>query len=214
MSGGGRPHDGAVGDLRPGRRGPRGFLARRPAEPGRLAARAVSWALLLAPVWIGAGCCAPPSPPPEKFFDRSSVEETLKGFVYAIDTYQWEYAYQSMTSDTRAEVSQWKFQAAIRYLEDPQTKVPLFDLISNALTLRTPPRRLADDVSVVEVISRGRDSNDALVLRQVFIFFRKEHGEWLLDLMRSLGVEPGDRGTKDLSRLMDQALQRTRPRAS
>jgi hypothetical protein len=134
------------------------------------------------------GCCAPPGPPAGKFFDRRTVAGTLKGFVYAVDTHQWGYAYESLTASTRNEVGKLKFTAVIRFLEAPDCDVALYDLISNALELRSAPQFAGSDEARILVISQGRDSNDTLVFVEVFLYFRLEEGEWRIDLLRSLGV--------------------------
>lgn len=137
-----------------------------------------------------SGCCSPPCPPPGKFFDRADPVSTLKGFVYAVDTYQWDYAYESLTRGTRDEVGATKFQVVIRFLEEPSSGVPLFDLISSALDLRDDPQlALGGDESRILVISKGRNSGGQVVYFEVFVYFRREDDEWRLDLLRSLGVD-------------------------
>jgi hypothetical protein len=145
------------------------------------------------------GCCGVPPPPAEKFFDRTSPEATLKGFVYAVDAHQWGYAYESLSKSTRDEIGAVKFQVAIRYLREPETDVPLFDLISNALELRRPEGSTSEVERVLVVISKGHDSGGTLVFVKVRIYFGLEDGEWRLDLMRSLGREPGAGPPPDLS---------------
>lgn len=160
-------------------------------DPARAPSRWVLPGALLVACCGGflGGCCAPPGPPAGKFFDRLTVPGTLKGFVYAVDTHQWDYAYESLTASTRQEVGKLKFTAVIRFLEAPECDVALYDLISNALELRSGTQFAGRDEARILVISQGRDSNDTLVFVEVFIYFRLEEGEWRIDLLRSLGVE-------------------------
>lgn len=149
------------------------------------------WVSALSVCLLVAGCCAPPCPPPGKFFDRADPLSTLKGFVYAVDTYQWDYAYESLTKGTRDEVSATKFQVAIRFLKEPKTEVPFFDLISNALEFRDDPQfAVGGDEARILVIFKGKNaSGQTVYVFDVFVYFRIEESEWRLDLLRSLGVE-------------------------
>jgi hypothetical protein len=140
-----------------------------------------------------SGCCSPPCPPAAKFFDRQDPVSTLKGFVYAVDTHQWDYAYESLAKGTRDEVGPTKFQVVIRFLEEPESGVALFDLISNALDLRSDPEYgVGRDEARILVISKGRDSSGKTVYFEAFIYLRREDDEWRLDLLRSLGVDSPD----------------------
>jgi hypothetical protein len=97
---------------------------------GELARRA--W---LGFVCLAAGGCCTEVPRAEKFFDRSeSPVQTLRGFVYAVDTSQWEYAFQCLSSTSKAEITPFKLEAAIRWAKDPvYHEVWVRDLISSCL---------------------------------------------------------------------------------
>ena len=145
------------------------------------------------------GCCSVPPPPAAKFFNRDTPEDTLKGFVYAVDAHQWAYAYESLAESSRQEYGQLRVEVVIRFLAEPNTGIALFDLISNALELRTPPSYYAQGLRAeILVVTRGRDDTGRLVFFQASLYFVKEKAadgeiegeEWHLDLLRSLGVDP------------------------
>jgi len=160
-----------------------GISGRRPSGAG--SGTVLIGALIL---WLClGGCCSPPAPPAEKFFDRTTPTGTLKGFVYAVDTHQWDYAYESLSSASREEVGRITFQVAILYLNDPVVgEVPLYDLISSSLRKRGA-EEYAGDVARMRVITKARNENGSLVLFPVDLYFCREEKEWRFDLMRSLG---------------------------
>lgn len=147
-----------------------------------------------------AGCCVTP-PPAAKFFHRRSPEETLKGFVYAVDAHQWDYAHECLTEESRREVGAWKLQAALLYynVDVPfaggSVKVPLYDLVSNSL------KRLKDDAAIemgpgakrLEITTRARDSEGGLNYFPVTLYFLLEDGAWRLDLLGSMSTLAGVR---------------------
>ena len=138
------------------------------------------------------GCCGPGAPPAEKFFDRFTVENTLKGFVYAVDTYQWDYAYESLSSGSREAYSQLKLEVAVRFLSAPGG-VPLFDLISNALERRAAAEE-SGDLARVLVITKARDENGTLVHYEVYLYFVREavgtRWEWKFDFQATANGLP------------------------
>lgn len=169
---------------------------------GRLRNASASWmpCVALAACGILASCCSTPVPPADRYFDRHSVSGTMRGFVYAIDTHQWAYAYESLTAGSREEVGRLRFEVAIRFLSEPRTKVPLYDLISSALDIRGRPRYSPlGELALVKVVARGRDDDGKLILIPVYLHFAREDGEWRLDLLRSLGVETARRATRELT---------------
>jgi hypothetical protein len=132
-------------------------------------------------------CCSLPPPPAGKFFERGDPTSTLKGFVYAVDTHQWDFAYQSLTEASRKEIGPLKFQVAIRFLKDPVWhEVLVFDIISNALERRTKPEIAGDGRAFIRVVSKVRDAKNRPVYFPAMLSFLKEEGEWRLDLLDSL----------------------------
>ncbi len=151
--------------------------------------------LLGVAILAGSGCCGMPAPAPEKYFHRGTPDETLRGFVYAVDTHHWEYAWGCLTGPSRDEIgSQLRFQVAIRYLDEPSSGVPLYELVTSALRLRgraaySPDRTLAS----IRVYARGKNSEGTIVFKKVDLTFERAGEEWLLDLLRSFGIDPSTR---------------------
>ena len=140
------------------------------------------------------GCCVTP-PPAGKFFDRRSPTGTLKGFVYAVDAHQWRYAHDSLTEESRRELSSLELEGALRFLkvEIPcpggTVRVPLYELVSNALG------RLGDDASLemgpgarrLQIHTKAREANGNLFLTSADLYFLLEEDEWRLDFLGSIG---------------------------
>ena len=167
-------------------------VSRDRPEGRRAVLAACAGALWLAGV---AGCCGVPPPPAEKFFNRTSPLETLRGFVYAVDAHQWGYAYDSLTGSSREEVGFLKFQVAVLYLDDPvEGQVALFDLISNSIYRKTPARPAGPDMAAMTVVTHARDDRGKPVYFEAQLLFHYEEGEWRFDLLRSLDTFPRESG--------------------
>lgn len=139
---------------------------------------------------LPGACCAPP--PPGKFFAREeSPSETLKGFVYAIDTHQWDYAYESLTAASREEVGRLRFEVVIRTASVPvphgegEIEVPLYDLISNAVNPRRGQKGATEygDRALKRVFTKARDSQGNILGMEVDLHFLREDGEWKFDFL-------------------------------
>lgn len=141
------------------------------------------------------GCCGPRPPPPEKFFNRKeSPVETLKGFVYAVDTYQWDFAHACLSARSREEISPFKLEVALRFLKDPvYGEVDLFDVISSSVTRRGAPRydregaeRKWATTAWIRVISAARRPDGTRVEFDTDLSFVKEDGEWRFDFVGTI----------------------------
>lgn len=149
-----------------------------------------------------ASCCSPPPPPAEKFFDHSSALETLKGFVYAVDTHQWDYAYDCLNAASRAEIGRFKFEAALRWSNDPYYhEVPVADIISSSVyhVLRVEE---ATQRAKILVAAKGRNSRGVPFGTNASLFFVKEENEqWLFDFLETVNAMPGNHAppSEDLS---------------
>ena len=151
-------------------------------------------------LWIAgvSSCCLTP-PPAEKFFERDDPTSTLKGFVYAVDTHQWDFAYQSLTEASRKEIGPLKFEVAIRFLKDPILReVSIFDIISNALERRTKPQ-ISGDRAEIKVIPKVRGANNKPVYYDATLSFLKEDGEWRLDFLESLRAFLRDEAPQEMT---------------
>ncbi|MGQ9589259.1 MAG: hypothetical protein ACUVYA_03075 [Planctomycetota bacterium] len=159
----------------------------------RLSRKRLSVCLSAALALSSASCCSPPAPRAEKYFDRKTPDDTLRGFVYAVETHQWGYAWDALAPSSQREIgSPLRFEAAIRFLEEPQSRVPIYELVTSALRLRSrrvlySPER---DRAAIDVVARGRDPQGTVVFLPFRAILERARDEWRLDLLRSLGVEP------------------------
>ena len=127
-----------------------------------------------------AGCCVP-APRAEKYFDREDPLGALKGFAYAVEAEQWDYAYESLTEGTREEIGHLKFRVAIEFLNDPIGHVSIYTLVTNVFAWAP----LSEDShhARVRIVSRGTQPDGRLVVRALDVVLSFEDGEWHLDLL-------------------------------
>lgn len=136
----------------------------------------IAWPLVLAL----AGCCVP-APGAEKYFDRENPLGALKGFAYAVEAEQWDYAYQSLTEGTREEIGRLKFRVAIKFLNDPIGDVSIYTLLTNVF--RWAPLWANRHHARVRIVSSGTRPDGRLVVRALDVVLTLEDGEWRLDLL-------------------------------
>jgi hypothetical protein len=145
---------------------------------------------VLAVASCAAGCCVAP-PPAEKFFDRKSCVGAFKGFVYGVDAEQWEYAFESLSASSRAEIgSTFRLRVAVKHLRDPVFRdVSMYDLISDSVRHYGLPREDGDHEGArgsLRVAPRVANRQGGITAYAVDLIFVKEEREWRLDLMESL----------------------------
>ena len=154
-------------------------------------------AAALALVLLAGGCCSH-VPRAASYFDREDSLTTVNGFVYAIEVGDWEFAYQSITEESRKLITYTKFKWALRFnVEVPEIKVGIRDLIIDADRKRF---RLIGSTREAEwVVPYRHPKGDILRLR---IFIVKETLDqakaagrdeelWLIDFdetLRALGA--------------------------
>ena len=68
---------------------------------------------LLALLVLLAGCCAT-APPAEKYFSRASPVGTAWLFRYAVETHQYQAAWESLIPENRGQISVWKLGYTMR----------------------------------------------------------------------------------------------------
>src|SRR5512137_311180 len=79
-----------------------------------------------------AGCCAT-VPLAERYFDRQAPFDTVNGFAYAVETGQYDFAYDSMTEGSQEKITRTKFKIGLMInYEAPEVKIPVRDLIAGA----------------------------------------------------------------------------------
>ena len=150
---------------------------------------------------VVASCCTTP-PKASKFFSRSTCKEALRGFVYAVDVGEWDYAFESLASASREEIgSPLRFQIAVNYLKDPIFKdISLYKLISESVPNEGEECRLGDRGTII-VTPFVKDENGRITFFKVPLLFLLEDEEWRLDLLGSLeAVRSTMPAPKDLTR--------------
>ncbi len=110
----------------------RGFHA------GRLLPLLCVWGLY----YSTCGCRA--APRAERYFDRLDPYDTLSGFAYAVETSQWEFAFDCLTEDSKKHYTFSKFRLALQLgVEVPELKKSLWELIVKSQRSRHRYSRLA-----------------------------------------------------------------------
>ena len=125
--------------------------------------------------------CRIPAPEAEKYFDREDPLSALKGFAYAVEAKQWDYAYESLTASTREEIGDLRFRAAISFMNDPIGGVSIRQLITSVI--RWAPLSETRNRALVRIVSKGRKGDGRLVVRALDVELLREDGEWRLDLV-------------------------------
>ena len=131
-------------------------------------------------LFVLAGCCTP-APLAEKYFDREDPLGAIKGFAYAVEAKQWDYAYESLTESTREEIGHLKFRAAIGFLNDPIGDVSIHELITNVFAWA--PVSQGRNQALVRIVSRGQQADGGLLVRALDIELSYEDEEWRMDLL-------------------------------
>lgn len=144
------------------------------------ASAGASLSVLALCAFVCAGCCVP-APAAGKYFDREDPLSALKGFAYAIETEQWDYAYASLTKASREELGHFKFRVAIEFLSDPIGDASIYDLITNVFAWQPLAERR--DQALVGILSRAKQSDGRLVIRRLDVELSYEEEEWRLDLL-------------------------------
>jgi len=136
-----------------------------------------------------AGCCSHPLP--DHYWDPTrDALETLRGFVYALETSNWDYAYDRLTRHSREEYVGGRRWASVKFPGLKLTRVPgselsVYDAIVRCVRNRGELNESQDraDIRVVSI-----SQTQALELR---VFFLREEGEWRVDLDATLAYLQG-----------------------
>jgi len=143
-------------------------------------------------VMLGSCCVIPPHP--GRYFDRwQSPEQTLKGFVYAIETGYWDYAYECLTAETRNEIGRFKFEAVIRWASDPAFhEVPIYEVIKASILVRSRPV-IEGRQAWIKVAPTVTSSDGVRIVFPAKLYFSFDAGseEWLFDFLGTLQGVPG-----------------------
>jgi len=142
-----------------------------------------------------SGCCSVRPQPAEKYFPRTHPWSTLRGFVYAVDHHQWEYAYDSLSEGSREHVRggllglEWFIRVFTIDIEvfGGKAEVYVYDLITNSLRGQTDfGRALGEETFVLRTDLEATTTDGARVGQSALLWFRKEEGEWRIDLAATI----------------------------
>jgi hypothetical protein len=145
----------------------------------------VRWLVYLCLAACLGGCCVAP-PLPAKFFDRAHPEHTLNGFVYAVDTHQWDYAYASLAASSQKEWGFLKFKSILLFVDDPVFDQPIFDIISNTVPGYGEAEFLGGNTATVVVVSTVRDDGQRFDFGAALFFEKDKSGDWRFDIIKSI----------------------------
>jgi hypothetical protein len=144
---------------------------------------------LLAGAMLAAGCRTVPDV--AKYFDRDTPMSALLGFVYAIETRNWAYAYESLTRATQEKITPGQLHLAVLLAKDPTFEIPIRRIITEAIRLRDPPEFPAPEFATIEVWYVGRAARGILTRMKIVVWLRREatsEGDrrWRIDLLTTL----------------------------
>jgi len=136
---------------------------------------------------LSAGCCVTP-PPADKYFDRSSASDTLRFFQYAVETGQYQFAYQCLDSESRERVSEGSFEASIRWARvEALDGSHMWRVIADAFRVPEVERIPGDpEARWVTLVHFREDDTYEISLR-----IAPEEGEWRIDLSEMRGLDLG-----------------------
>ncbi|MBN1441445.1 MAG: hypothetical protein JXA90_02000 [Planctomycetes bacterium] len=136
-----------------------------------------------------AGCCSAP-PAVEKYFDRRSPTSALLGLAYSVEIGNWEYAYDSLTLETRSQIkSPLDLEIYTIWAEDPDFGIAVRDVLTTAIAVRFPPVPVAGRADVVAIrVWYPDDEAPELPKIELSVFLQIEEGEWRVDLIRTFVV--------------------------
>ncbi len=118
----------------------RGFIGGR-----LLSALCISWLYL-------STCGCRSAPRAERYFDRLEPFDTLGGFAYAVETSQWNFAYDCLTEESKNQFTFSKFRLALQFgAEVPELKKSLWDLIVRSQRSRHRYSRLSPTHAIYHV---------------------------------------------------------------
>jgi hypothetical protein len=150
--------------------------------------RAILLSLTAVLALLCGGCCTL-VPPAAKYFQRTAEDptETLRGFVYAVETKQWDYAYECLCESSRQEIGRWKFEVAIRAGSDPLLhEAALFDIIAQSVPHHSAPRISPERTHAwITVLPDVKGDDGKPIFFKLDLSFRREAGEWRLDFVES-----------------------------
>ena len=137
------------------------------------------------------GCCSVPRA--ETYFDRGSPINALQAFAYAVDTAQYDFAYETLTPASQEAFTRSQFKMALRFgVTVPQVGESLRDVILRSERKRF--RERFEDASHVSYQIKYEAKDDVLWKGLVYLEREPEADakaagrvtRWLIDFKSTL----------------------------
>lgn len=133
-----------------------------------------------------SGCCATP-PKPSKYFDRSSAAETARFFQYAVETKQYQDAYECLDIRSRERISATAFATALRWAKiEALDGNSLWRVIAEAFRVPKVEQVPEDPTARWVTLVHFKDEDTY----EMSLRISPEDGEWRIDISRMRGFEP------------------------
>jgi hypothetical protein len=124
-------------------------------------------------------------PEPDKYFSRRFPVSALMRFVYSVEVRDWDDAYESLTPSSREKITRLQLQFGLPFLKEPQTGIPVLEIITESIR-RWSVRSTEDaDVTVVEVLYQGHGRGGVYVELHIPVYLLREGGEWRVDVVKT-----------------------------
>ena len=140
--------------------------------------------VLVSPLVIGGCCLSGGAPDPGKYFHRREPMDALLGFAYAVETGYWDYAFESLDSESREKAeSPGRLRLGAWIEREPTTGRTIQELVAGAIRHRTAPQVEAPNVRSVDVAysSEETEAFEPEILLRIFLV--REEGEWFVDFL-------------------------------
>ncbi|MBI4582447.1 MAG: hypothetical protein HY717_00240 [Planctomycetes bacterium] len=143
-----------------------------------------------------SGCCSYAHP--SKYFDRIDPLATVNGFIYAIDTGHWDFAYDCLSTSSQKAITRTQLKFFLKFADDPQTGNSVWNLIQQAVPFDRKMLRWQGGApeAVLALSHEGEDAQGVPIYRQVNLYLiletREEPGPlWRIDLERTIREQGG-----------------------
>ncbi len=143
-----------------------------------------------------SGCCSYAHP--SKYFDRVDPFTTLNGFIYAIDTGHWDFAYDCLSAPSQKAITRTQLKFFLKFADDPQTGNSVWDMIQQAFpidrrSLRWQP---GSPEAVLELFQEGEDAQGTFTIHNLKLYLILEARDgvgplWRIDLERTIREQGG-----------------------
>lgn len=154
------------------------------------------WVLLLT-VALACGCNGPSRRSSEvlkKYFPDDAPESALVGFVFAVETGDWDIAYSRLSATSREKIGPFQFKYGLPLYKDPRTGITVLEIITESIHDRSLIPRVPgqpDNLARIQVNYYGKDTKGRIAAYLVVIYLvdEREAGSdvpaWRIDLLKT-----------------------------